>query len=130
MSLSRRRTLALIGGGTIFAAAAAVGYDITRLPRDGLSPETTSGYQGFVHPYVVDAGVEDQHRNPGIVGLANGGHQLLGPRGREQDGINPLLDEILDLPEEPGDRERGPRSDTLPEAELVLGRRLRAEGDD
>ena len=31
---------------------------ITRLPRDGLSPETTDGYHGFVHPYVVDAGVE------------------------------------------------------------------------
>ena len=31
---------------------------ITRLPRDGLSPETTSGYEGFVHPYMVDAGVE------------------------------------------------------------------------
>jgi tripeptide aminopeptidase len=31
---------------------------ITRLPPDGLSPETTSGYEGFVHPYVVDAAVE------------------------------------------------------------------------
>jgi tripeptide aminopeptidase len=31
---------------------------ITRLPKEGLSPETTAGYQGFVHPYVVDAGVD------------------------------------------------------------------------
>lgn len=31
---------------------------ITRLPREALSPETTDGYEGFVHPYVVDAGVE------------------------------------------------------------------------
>jgi len=31
---------------------------ITRLPRDGMSPETTAGYEGFVHPYMVDAGVE------------------------------------------------------------------------
>lgn len=31
---------------------------ITRLPGDSLSPETTQGYQGFVHPYVLDAGVE------------------------------------------------------------------------
>jgi tripeptide aminopeptidase len=31
---------------------------ITRLPRGALSPETTEGYEGFVHPYVVDAGVE------------------------------------------------------------------------
>jgi tripeptide aminopeptidase len=31
---------------------------ITRLPSDGLSPETTDEYEGFVHPYVVQAGVE------------------------------------------------------------------------
>jgi tripeptide aminopeptidase len=31
---------------------------IDRLPREGLSPETTNGHDGFVHPYVVQAGVE------------------------------------------------------------------------
>ena len=31
---------------------------IDRLPADRLSPETTEGRGGFVHPYVVDAGVE------------------------------------------------------------------------
>ena len=31
---------------------------ITRLPKDGLSPETTAGHEGYVHPYVVDASVE------------------------------------------------------------------------
>jgi len=31
---------------------------IGRLPKDGLSPETTDDREGFVHPYVVDAGVE------------------------------------------------------------------------
>jgi tripeptide aminopeptidase len=31
---------------------------ITRLPKGALSPETTEGYEGFVHPYMVDAGVE------------------------------------------------------------------------
>jgi tripeptide aminopeptidase len=31
---------------------------VTRLPPDGMSPETTDGYEGFVHPYVVDASVE------------------------------------------------------------------------
>ena len=31
---------------------------IQRLPADSLSPETTQGYEGFVHPYVIDAGVE------------------------------------------------------------------------
>ena len=31
---------------------------ITRLPADRLSPETTEAHEGFVHPYVVQAGVE------------------------------------------------------------------------
>jgi tripeptide aminopeptidase len=31
---------------------------IDRLPKDTLSPETTDGYDGFLHPYVVQAGVE------------------------------------------------------------------------
>jgi len=31
---------------------------ISRLPGNSLSPETTDGYEGFVHPYMVDAGVE------------------------------------------------------------------------
>jgi len=31
---------------------------IDRLPQDAMSPETTEGHEGFVHPYVVTAGVE------------------------------------------------------------------------
>jgi tripeptide aminopeptidase len=31
---------------------------ITRLPRGSLSPETTENYEGFVHPYGVNASVE------------------------------------------------------------------------
>ncbi|HRR13653.1 MAG: peptidase T [Thermoanaerobaculia bacterium] len=31
---------------------------INRLPREGMSPETTAGYEGYVHPYVVNASVE------------------------------------------------------------------------
>jgi tripeptide aminopeptidase len=31
---------------------------IVRLPRDGMSPETTEAYEGFVHPYVMEASVE------------------------------------------------------------------------
>lgn len=31
---------------------------ISRLPDDALSPETTAGYEGYVHPYVVTASVE------------------------------------------------------------------------
>jgi tripeptide aminopeptidase len=31
---------------------------IDRLPKDRLSPETTEGYEGYVHPYVLTASVE------------------------------------------------------------------------
>ena len=31
---------------------------IARLPEDRLSPETTDGYEGYVHPYVIDASVD------------------------------------------------------------------------
>jgi tripeptide aminopeptidase len=31
---------------------------IDRLPKDGLSPETTAGYEGYVHPYALNASVE------------------------------------------------------------------------
>jgi tripeptide aminopeptidase len=31
---------------------------IDRLPQESMSPETTDGHDGFVHPYVVQAGVE------------------------------------------------------------------------
>ncbi len=31
---------------------------ISRLPKDVLSPETTDGYEGYVHPYVINASVE------------------------------------------------------------------------
>jgi tripeptide aminopeptidase len=31
---------------------------ISRLPADRLSPETTDGHDGFVHPYIVDASVD------------------------------------------------------------------------
>jgi tripeptide aminopeptidase len=31
---------------------------IARLPKDGLSPETTDGYEGYVHPYQMDASVD------------------------------------------------------------------------
>ena len=31
---------------------------IDRLPKDSLSPETTDGYQGFVHPYAMQSSVD------------------------------------------------------------------------
>lgn len=44
-------------GRMVNAIKAAADF-IQRLPVDRLSPETTSGYEGFVHPYVVDAAVD------------------------------------------------------------------------
>jgi len=31
---------------------------VHRLPRNGLSPETTEGYEGYVHPHTIEGGVE------------------------------------------------------------------------
>ena len=31
---------------------------VRRLPEDALSPETTEGYEGYVHPYVIEGGVD------------------------------------------------------------------------
>ena len=44
-------------GRMVNAIKAAAAF-IDRLPKDTLSPETTDGYDGFLHPYVVQAGVE------------------------------------------------------------------------
>ncbi|MEX3014201.1 Acg family FMN-binding oxidoreductase [Gymnodinialimonas hymeniacidonis] len=43
MTMTRRKTLALIGGGTILAATAAAGYDITRLPNAAVAPWGQAG---------------------------------------------------------------------------------------
>ncbi|MDE0970365.1 MAG: hypothetical protein OSA51_13360 [Octadecabacter sp.] len=40
MSLSRRKTLVLLGGGAIVAATATFGYNITRLPQTAGLPWT------------------------------------------------------------------------------------------
>jgi tripeptide aminopeptidase len=44
-------------GRMVNAIKAAAAF-IDRLPKDGLSPETTGGYEGFVHPYTMQAGVD------------------------------------------------------------------------
>lgn len=31
---------------------------VRRLPKDGMSPETTEGYEGYAHPYVIDGTAE------------------------------------------------------------------------
>jgi tripeptide aminopeptidase len=44
--------------GKMVNAIKVAAHFIDSLPREGLSPETTDGYDGFVHPYTLDAGVE------------------------------------------------------------------------
>ena len=44
--------------GKMVNAIKVAAHFINRLPGDTLSPETTDGYDGFVHPYTINAGVE------------------------------------------------------------------------
>jgi tripeptide aminopeptidase len=44
--------------GRMVNAIKAAARFIDRLPHDTMSPETTEGHEGFVHPYVVTAGVQ------------------------------------------------------------------------
>lgn len=44
--------------GRMINAIRLAGSFISRLPQDRLSPETTSGREGFIHPYVIDGGVD------------------------------------------------------------------------
>lgn len=46
------------GKGRMINAVKIAADFIHRLPADRLSPETTGGHEGFVHPYVMEAGVE------------------------------------------------------------------------
>jgi tripeptide aminopeptidase len=44
--------------GKMVNAIKAASRFVDRLPREELSPETTSGYDGYVHPYQVEASVD------------------------------------------------------------------------
>jgi tripeptide aminopeptidase len=44
--------------GTMVNSIKVAADFISRLPKDVLSPETTDGYEGYVHPYVINAGVD------------------------------------------------------------------------
>jgi tripeptide aminopeptidase len=48
-----------IGKGRMVNSMRAAGRFLDRLPREGASPETTDGRQGFLHPYAVDGGVAE-----------------------------------------------------------------------
>jgi tripeptide aminopeptidase len=44
--------------GTMVNAIKAAARFVDRLPRERLSPETTGGYDGYVHPYQMEASVD------------------------------------------------------------------------
>jgi tripeptide aminopeptidase len=44
--------------GRMVNAIRAAGAFVAELPQDRLSPEATEGYEGYVHPYIIDGGVE------------------------------------------------------------------------
>ncbi len=46
-----------IGKGRMVNAVKLAGEFLQALPAEGLSPETTEGRQGFVHPYIIEGGV-------------------------------------------------------------------------
>jgi tripeptide aminopeptidase len=48
-----------IGKGKMINAVRAAAAFVERLPRDRLSPETTAGRDGFLHPYHVEGGVAE-----------------------------------------------------------------------
>ena len=48
-----------IGKGRMVNAIRVAGDFIARLPREGLSPETTDGRDGFLHPYDISGGVAE-----------------------------------------------------------------------
>jgi tripeptide aminopeptidase len=44
--------------GRMVSAVKLASEFVHRLPRHGLSPETTDGYEGYVHPHTIEGGVE------------------------------------------------------------------------
>ncbi|HET9468496.1 MAG TPA: peptidase T [Vicinamibacterales bacterium] len=44
--------------GRMVSALKLASEFVHRLPRHGLSPETTEGYEGYVHPHTIQGGVE------------------------------------------------------------------------
>jgi tripeptide aminopeptidase len=48
-----------IGKGRLVNAVRIAADFVTRLPRERMSPETTAGREGFLHPYVVNGGVAE-----------------------------------------------------------------------
>lgn len=62
-----------IGKGKMINAIRGASHFIDHLPREGMSPETTDGRQGFLHPYQLEGGVAEAKVKVLIRDFANEG---------------------------------------------------------
>ena len=72
MSISRRKTLALIGGGFIVAASAGAGVAVTRKPTTALAPWADAGGYDDIRRYALSYAIlapNPHNRQPWIVDL-------------------------------------------------------------
>ncbi|QYK41040.1 MAG: twin-arginine translocation pathway signal protein [Paracoccaceae bacterium] len=98
MSLSRRRFIALIGGGTVLAAtAAAAGFALTRTPHAALAPWDAAGKQAEPRLFALSHAIlapNPHNRQPWVAELSG------------QDGIRIYRDPERNLPHtDPHDRQ-------------------------
>ncbi len=59
VTVTGRNTHPSVGKGAMVNAIRILSEFVTRLPVDHLSPETTDGREGFIHPYVIEGGVAE-----------------------------------------------------------------------
>ncbi|WP_299691787.1 twin-arginine translocation pathway signal protein [uncultured Tateyamaria sp.] len=80
MTLSRRKTLALIGGGTILAATGAAGFAVTRTPEAALRPWTQAGQYADPRMRALSYAIlapNPHNRQPWLVDLRRDGEVTL-----------------------------------------------------
>ena len=87
--VSRRKTLALIGGGTVLAAAgaAAVGFVTTRTPRTALAPWEKAGGYADLRKWALSYAIlapSAHNRQPWLIALA-GDDKVILWRDRSRD---------------------------------------------
>lgn len=80
MSLSRRKTLALIGGGTILAASAGAGIAVTRTPNVALAPWQAAGSYDEIRRFALSYAIlapNPHNRQPWKIDLGQPGKAVL-----------------------------------------------------
>ena len=80
MTLSRRKTLALIGGGTILAATGAAGFAVTRTPQAALRPWAQVGQYADPRMRALSYAIlapNPHNRQPWLVDLRQDGEVTL-----------------------------------------------------